>query len=30
VIAADSTPAPAQLATNDLLFMIREYALTWM
>lgn len=30
VIAADSTPAPAQLATNDLLFKIREYALNYI
>ena len=30
VIAADSTPAPAQLATNDLLFKIREYAINYI
>ncbi|MBI4025061.1 MAG: hypothetical protein HY360_08775 [Verrucomicrobia bacterium] len=30
VIAADSIPAPAMQATNDLLFKIREYALNYI
>jgi predicted Rossmann fold nucleotide-binding protein DprA/Smf involved in DNA uptake len=30
VIAADLTPAPAQLATNDLLFKIREYGINYI
>lgn len=30
VLAADSTPAPAQLATNDLLFKLREFSINYI